>query len=497
MDPQSNSSFSRRQLFTTTAKLLAFSAIPVFSEAAARRPSSVSRADPAVMDKLSAYMAAAGDQALPPEVIEKTKQHVLDTLAAMVSGTQLLPGQAALRFAGLYGGTGNTPVAGSSLTCSPLEAAVANGMLAHADETDDSHAPSHSHPGCATVPAALVAGDLFAISGTRFLRALALGYDIGTRVLMSMGGIEYQAKTHHDAHSMANTFAAAAAAGCAASLAEQPMRWLLDFAAQQDSGIAAWQRDQQHIEKAFVFGGGPARNGVTAALLIHAGATGIDDTFSGTDNFYLAFAPAANPALLIEGLGERFEITRASIKKWSVGSPIQAPLDALQSIRALHPFHPNRVRQIIVHLGTIEASTVNNREMPNISLQQMIAVMLVKGTVGFNESHDRTLISDPAIVRARNKVQLVPDAALQKLYPQLVSVVEVILDDGSHWSQRIDHVRGTVLNPMSTSEVAEKARDLLEPRLGTLRTTHLMEAILNLESLTDLRMLRPLLQPPA
>ncbi|MFP5229109.1 MAG: MmgE/PrpD family protein [Acidobacteriota bacterium] len=285
MDPQGHSHLSRRRLLTTVTRLVALSAVPA-SVSAASPQLALGSADPAIMDKLSAYMGAAGDRALPAAIVEKTKQHVLDTLAAMVSGTRLPPGQVALRFAGLYSAAGDAPVVGASRTCSPLEAAVANGMLAHADETDNSHAPSHSHPGCAIVPAALVAGDLFGISGARFLSAVALGYDVGTRVLMSMGGIDYQLKTHHDAHSMANTFGASAAAACAASLTAQQTRWLLDFAAQQDFGITAWQRDRQHIEKAFVFAGAPARNGVTGALLIHAGATGVDDIFSGPDNFF-------------------------------------------------------------------------------------------------------------------------------------------------------------------------------------------------------------------
>ncbi|MFP5229110.1 MAG: hypothetical protein ACLGXA_15955 [Acidobacteriota bacterium] len=210
---------------------------------------------------------------------------------------------------------------------------------------------------------------------------------------------------------------------------------------------------------------------------------------------FLAFSAAANPALLIDGLGKRFEITRTNIRKWPVGSPIQAALDALQAIREQHPFRADQVRQVVVHLGTVEAGTVNNREMPNVSLQQMTALMLVQGTVSFHASHDRALVSAPSLVREREKVRLVPDAALQELYPQLVAVVEVMLRDGSHWTQRIDHVRGTAQNPMSTRDVADKARDLMEPRLGAARTAHLIETVLDLEALRDLRTLRPLLRP--
>ena len=88
------------------------------------------------------------------------------------------------------------------------------------------------------------------------------------------------------------------------------MRWLIDYTAQQSSGIAAWQRDIDHIEKAFVFGGMPARSGVTAALLVTSGWTGVDDVFSGADNFFLANAPQAKPEGLVEELGERYEITQ-------------------------------------------------------------------------------------------------------------------------------------------------------------------------------------------
>jgi 2-methylcitrate dehydratase PrpD len=133
--------------------------------------------------------------------------------------------------------------------------------MAHADETDDSHNASRSHPGCAVVPAALAAGEEFGIDGARFLRAVTLGYDIGTRVVLAMGGAEFSYESSFATHSIAGTFGAAAAAACAAGLDARQMRWALDYTAQQSSGIVAWRRDTDHIEKAFVFGGMPARSG--------------------------------------------------------------------------------------------------------------------------------------------------------------------------------------------------------------------------------------------
>ena len=219
------------------------------------------------MLRLSTYMSEARTRALPEEVVEQVKYHLLDTLASMVSGSDLPPGRAAIQFARSYGGEKIATVVGSNLLCGPIEAALANGVLAQADETDDSHAPSLSHPGCAVVPAALAAGERFAIGGAQFLRAVALGYDVGPRISMTLGGQNFMNETHRDTHSLAEGFGAAAAAGCAANLNAQQMRWLLDYAAQQSSGIAFWQRDTAHFEKAFVFGGMTARDGVTAALL--------------------------------------------------------------------------------------------------------------------------------------------------------------------------------------------------------------------------------------
>src|SRR5258708_29140927 len=212
-------------------------------------PQGVSR----IMQQLSAYMSAAGTLALPDEVIEKAKQHILDTFAAMISGSSLPPGRAALEFARAYGGKEVATVVASNVVCGPNEAAFANGVLAHSDETDDSHGPSRSHPGVSVVPAAFAAGEQFAITGAHFLRAVTLGYDVGTRITMSMGGPAYQASTHRSTHGTVASFGAGAAAGCAASLSAEKMRLLLDYTAQQTSGIGAWSRDAEHMYKAFLF----------------------------------------------------------------------------------------------------------------------------------------------------------------------------------------------------------------------------------------------------
>ena len=344
------------------------------------------------------------------------------------------------------------------------------------------------------VPAALAAGEEFGIDGTRFLSAVALGYDVGPRVTIALGGVDFSYESHKSSHAIAGVFGAAAAAASTAGLDAQQMRWVLDYTAQQSSGIAAWQRDTDHIEKAFVFGGMPARSGVTSALLVQSGWNGVDDIFSGADNFFLANAPAANPEKVVEKLGGRYEITRTDIKKWTVGSPIQGPLDAVENLRGRRPFEADQVERVVVRLAPTVAAVVDNRDIPDICLQHMVAVMLLDKTASFKAAHDRPRMQDTAVLRQRAKVQLVHDETLARLLPVRVAVVELTLTDGTRLTERVEAVRGTPRNPMSRAEVIDKCKDLIAPVLGSETSTRLIETVFAIETMTDIRRLRPLLQ---
>ncbi|MGH9679406.1 MAG: MmgE/PrpD family protein, partial [Candidatus Acidiferrales bacterium] len=314
------------------------------------------------------------------------------------------------------------------------------------------------------------------------------------RVNLVLGSRAFRVETHRATHSIAGTFGSAAAAGCAAELNAQQMRWLLDYASQQASGTAAWQRDTDHIEKGFVFAAGPARNGVTAALLVQSGWTGVDDIFSGADNFFLANGHPGAPTEMIDQLGERYEIVRTDIKKWTVGSPIQAALDAVENLLKKHPFNADQVQSVVVRLASSEASIVDNREAPDICLQYMVAVMLIDKTATFKAAHDKARMQDPEVLRQRAKIKLIQDPALQAVMPRRDAIVEITLTDGTQLSDHVEAVRGTARNPMTREEVVTKCTDLMAPVLGASKTKNFIEKIFNVETVKDIRELRPLLQ---
>ena len=224
------------------------------------------------------------------------------------------------------------------------------------------------------------------------------------------------------------------------------------------------------------------------------GGTGVDDIFTGADNFLLAQGSQGGPEGLIDKLGERYEVTRTDIKKWTVGSPIQAVLDAVEILQKRRPFAASQVRTVVVQLGTSAAKTVNNREIPDINVQHIVAIMLIDKTVSFRAAHDLARVNDPAVLRQRAKIQLVGDEEMERNLPRREALVEITLNDGTKLSERVTAVRGTARNPMTREEVVAKARDLITPVLGPATCTALIDRVLAIENLKDIRELRPLLQ---
>ena len=446
-----------------------------------------------VMSQLSAYIASALGRLLPPAVIEKTKHHILDTLAAMISGSRLAPGMRAIGYVKTLGGVKEACVIGSNIITTAVNAALANGMLAHADETDDSHAPSLTHPGCGIVPAALAMAERERRNGAALLRAVALGYDVGCRLTQSLDAYQFR-EDGHSTHSFGPMFGAAAAAGALADLRERQVRHLLSFTAQQASGISCWMRDGEHVEKAFDFGGMPARNGVAAATMVAHGFTGVDDVFAGERSFFVAYGRKPDPAVLARGLGANYEIMNTNIKRWSVGSPIQAPLDSLRDLILEHQIKATDVEKVVVRVAHQGANTVDNRDMPDICMQHMCAVMLIDGNVTFASSHDQKRMRDREVLALRNRIELRGDDALSAAMPSRQGIVEVSLRDGRELRRHTTAVRGTAENPMTRGEVDEKSYDLMAPVIGRARARKLCDAVWKLEKVRDARGLRPLLR---
>jgi len=445
-----------------------------------------------ITGRLARYMAQARERSLAPHVAREAKHRILDTLAAMVSGSHLKPGEMAIRYARAQGGVAEATVLATDIVTSAVNAALVNGMFAHADETDDFEPVTKAHPGSAIVPAALAMAERDGRSGAELLAAVTLGYDVCCRFLLALGADHVRA-SHRSAEGTSSTMGAVAAAASLARLDENGMRYALSYAAQQVSGVWSWVRDAEHVEKAFDFSGMGARNGVTAALMVQLGFTGVSDVLDGEHNALQALSVDPKPEEMVAALGSRFFVTETAIKPYSVGYPIQAPLDAFLTLVREHALNESNVESIVVRLPEDGARVVNNRSMPDICCQHIIALALVDGGVSFEDSHSYERMADPKVRSVRDRVELIADRALMDPAAPRSGRVEVKLRDGRTVSRFTRHAPGTKENPMDTDSVNHKARLLMAPVLGDVRTEEVIGRVNALEELRDVRALRPFL----
>jgi len=434
--------------------------------------------------KLAAYIAAAGFQKTPEDVLEKARYHLLDTLAAMVSGSRLRAGVLATAYLESMGGRGNCNVAGTRLQTSAVDAALANGMMAHGDETDDSHLGGRFHPGCGIVPCVLAAAQLKPSNGLALLRALALGYDIGARFNESLGPRKLYSGGH-STHSVGPLFGGAAAAASLLHMNEEQVRYVLAYTVQQASGVQCWSRDEHHVEKAFDFGGMPARNAMASATMVNCGFTGVPDALAGPNNFFSAFSTDPRPEALISELGTRFEIRQATIKKWCVGSPIQGAIDAILALMKNHDLTVSNLHQLVIELPDDRCQLVNNRHMPNINVQHLVALTLVDGGLNFESSHDHGRMMDPGVLSVKAKIDLRPNEALTSALPPRQVIISATTSEGREIRHHAKAVRGTPDDPMTRSEVMEKALDLMAPILGLAQAKELTNAVINIDDVSN------------
>jgi 2-methylcitrate dehydratase PrpD len=434
-----------------------------------------------IIDQLVDYMLVARDAPLPGEVAQRAKNHILDTLAAIVSGSQLTPGRMGIEFARAEGGKPAALVMGSDLLTTATLAAFANGISAHADESDDSN--DRLHPGCAVLPAAWAVAEREKSSGKALLNAVVIGYEISCRFHKALAT---------KSTTFAGTFGAAVAAGSILRFDALRNCYLFSYAAQQASGSNAWIADDEHIEKAFDYGGIPGRNGVMAALLVRAGFTGNRDVFEGDRNFLRDYPPA-DPSYLTSELGARYELTTGLIKKFPVGAPMQEAVEALHRLIARHRIKSSDVEKITVRLPERAAQTVNNRHMPDVNVQYILAVTLIDGRLSFAAAHDYERMQSPDVQAIKARVHLEVDLEMDKTGPRYQALVELTTASGQALREHIINVRGRPENPMSPAEVEEKARELMAPVLGDDRVNKLFDSIRNLEMVSDISKLRPLL----
>jgi 2-methylcitrate dehydratase PrpD len=436
---------------------------------------------------ISSYIANIRTAPVAPEFLELGKRHVLDTLAAAVACKDLEPALLGRRYALAKSGGAQDGVTmlATREKAGLVDAIYGSAMIVHGSEINDFIPSAFVQPGPAIVSTAFGLAEGRGGTGHDVLRACIAGYEMCGRMPKALG-----VNTLRDLglanHGVGPCFGAAATAAAMLGLPDEKIRYVMSYACQQASGSWQWLLDEDHIEKTFVFAGMGARNGVEAALLVEAGYTGVPDCFDNPAGYMnhkvFADGPDHDPYYLIEDLETRSELPLTAYKRYPVGGPTQAAVQAV--LQLLPQTSPATVESIVMEMpGRWDA--FRNAEMPALNLRYLASIILIDGRLDLVAAQSRDRFNNDNQVRElmkRMDVKHAPDLETppgqERTEPARVTLIDA--RTGRH-DLLVPYVRGFPTHPMTRQDVMDKAMELMGPVIGRGRAQDVIDRVMNLE----------------
>ena len=444
--------------------------------------------------QLGAFCAGTRFDDLPPALVARAKQHLLDTVGATLAGSAAFEPRQTLAMLTAEAGQGGSPVWGTATTLTARDAAFANGVAAHALELDDTGGCDHS--GAVVLPAAIAALALAkrAITGRELLTAVVLGYDVGRRVLEACGG--YSPHNGAGWHSTATcgSFGAAAAAAHLLGLDAAQTTAALGHAASFSGGLWAFIHDASQTKR--LHAGRAAEGGLTAVLLAARGISGPTQVFEDVwGGFFNAFAPQSRqPEALLAELGQTWKLMRCSIKPYASCRSNHATIDAVLQLMAANPGLAQQVRHVDVRLSEFVMGMCGGRDLASLASAQMslpyaVAIAWVFGDAGLAR-YLAPVRGDARLAAAMSLVRLQVDPSMPALDEPVVTITS---EDGRVVSHTVPVALGAPGNPMSAAALREKFQALAAVALPRAQADALADQVLHLDEVDDARALLPLL----
>lgn len=411
--------------------------------------------------ELAAFAAGLRFEHIPPAVLRRTEDLLLDCLASILAGARTRPVQAIERYAIAMG-----PDAGPSemLTArrgtSPVFAAMVNAAAAHVVEQDDVHNGSVFHPAAVVFPPVLALAQALGSSGKELLAAAVAGYEVGIRIGEFLGRSHY--KVFHTTGT-AGTVAAAAAAGRLLGLDAGLMLHAFGSAGTQAAGLWEFLRDaadskQLHTANA-------ASSGLAAAWLAREGFTGAQRILEGPQGMAAGMSSDADPARLTDRLGERWALVETSFKYHASCRHTHPAADALHEAMRANNLLADDIARVVthVHQGAIDVlgpvTDPRTVHQSKFSMGTVLALIARGGRAGLADFD--AALQDPAVAEFRERVEMRLDADVDAAYPtRWIGKVTVHTRDGRELHARVDEPKGDPGNTLSRPEIEDKALTL-------------------------------------
>ncbi len=455
--------------------------------------------------QLARFAAGLTLEAIDPFARRAAIRHVIDTVGAMVAGSDqdtTLAVERALAAAGVADGPVGMP--GVARRYDALHAAYVGGTSGHGLELDDGNRPGSVHPGCVVVPAVLALTALRGCTGDELLRAVVVGYEAMCRIAAASHPRARWRGFHNTG--ITGVFGAAAACGSLLGFDAERMEHAFGIAASSAAGLFSFLAGGD-VKRTHP--GHAAREGLQAALLAEAGLPGPANVLEFKEGFFNAFAGGDTGAqdyssidLMAAGDNNpksRFAVANCYMKPYASCRHIHAAIDAVLDIRATEDLAPDQVAAVRVGTYGVAAShaSVGWTEMTTaqMSFPFTVAIAVTRGRVtlaDFGEA-ERT---DPAVLDMAGRIAVSVDAECDADYPRRrAAKVELTTRDGRVFHRYVPEPYGAASNPLSDAALDGKFNGLAAPRLGTDRAAAALRLLWGLEGSKDLRPLLAALQP--
>jgi 2-methylcitrate dehydratase PrpD len=449
----------------------------------------------AYTEALAKFATAASD--FPPEVIDQGKRILLDQLACQIAGSTLAwSKQYRAASASLYRCEAGATVVYYGDRLPVDQAAFLNSCFGHANEYDDVHFKSTTHPGSVVVPAVLAVAENRHLSGKQLVEGVIVGSEVMCRIATAAAP-----HLHHRGHHTppaVGPFGAAAGTARLMGLDVATMRNALAIAGSHSGGLLEYDRTGGSVKRSHC--AIPSMAGVRSAVMAAHGITGPPTVLEGERGFLKVFAGEYQLSLLTQGLGERYLTLDVGFKPFACNGSMHGPLEALGWLQAEHNLGPDEIASILIgtstttiaHVGTIKAPT--DILGAQFSLAFSCAVRILRGGNGFYDYREEDF-TNPKFLDLAARVELVVDPICEDERHRLGNrgaIVTVTTPDGRRFEKRIQYSKGLPENPLSNNELTAKFVDAATPPLGATRAAHLAERIWSLEEMTDAADLLPL-----
>jgi 2-methylcitrate dehydratase PrpD len=434
-----------------------------------------------VTKDLCAFLAGFRFEDLPERAVHEARRGVLDWLGCALAGSKHATTGKLLAVLQAVGSAPQATVLGRGLKLGLMEAPLANGQMGHVLDFDDTHMGGVVLHASSPVLAALLAlGERGHVSGRDLICAYAAGFEAGVRVGQSAPG--HHAGGWHLTGTL-GSIAAGVAGARLLGLDARQMTYAMGIAATQAAGM---QQNRGTMCKS-LHAGKAAANGVLAALLAEQNFDSSDEIIEGRRGFSRIYSDAARPDLVLDQLGQRWEVAGNGHKPYACGVVLHPSIDAMIALARQTRLAPEQVGRVELRVHPLAVSITGVVDpttglQSKFSIYHAAAVAFLDQGAGIAQFTDERATSADAVA-LRRKISITTDETFRKDQAQAT----IIGAGGERHQVSIEHASGTVENPMSDDAIEAKFFANAEPVIGMDRARQLTACVWKLEALPDAR----------